>query len=141
MTTRRVQTRRKAFAERGVSLPADLAHLPEARDFVDRAAAEFGFDDERRAQIKLATNEAVANAIEHGSPPAGADVRLRAAEEDGALAIYVTDAGMFVPRTLRRGELPERGRGMAFMGIFMDEVDVRPGPDGTEVRLLKRLAP
>jgi anti-sigma regulatory factor (Ser/Thr protein kinase) len=35
--------------------------------------------------------------------------------------------------------MPERGRGLAFMDLLMDEVEVRPGSGGTEVRLLKRL--
>ena len=30
-------------------------------------------------------------------------------------------------------------RGLHFLGQMMDEVDVRPGSGGTEVRMLKRL--
>ena len=123
-----------------MSLSADLSHLRDARRFADSAAADFGFDAEARAQIKLAANEAVANAIEHGSPAGDGEIELRAVEEDGGLAIYVRDAGSFVPRMRGRGQLPERGRGLAFMDMLMDEVDVRPGARGTEVRLLKRPA-
>jgi anti-sigma regulatory factor (Ser/Thr protein kinase) len=66
-------------------------------------------------------------------------VGLTAVEEEGALALYVRDAGSFVPRMMHRGAMPERGRGLAFMDLLMDEVEVRPGKGGTEVRLVKRL--
>lgn len=127
------------FNERGLSLPADLSRLLDARRFAEEAAADFGFDDATRQQIKLAANEAVANAMEHGSPTSDHEVALQAVEEEGALAIYVRDAGSFVPRMMHRGAMPERGRGLAFMDLLMDEVEVRPGSGGTEVRLAKRL--
>ena len=126
------------FAERELSLPAQRSRLLEARRFAERAAADFGFDDSERAQIKLAANEAVTNAIEHGSPHPDGEIQLRAVAEDGGLAIYVRDAGVFIPRT-PHDELPERGRGFAFMDKLMDEVDVRPSADGTVIRLIRRL--
>lgn len=129
------------FEERDISLPADLSRLLEARRFIVRAAADFGFDGAVQAQIKLAANEAVANAMEHGSPAPESEIAVRAVEEEaGSLVIYVRDGGSFVPRTQHEGAMPERGRGLAFMDLLMDEVDVRPGEGGTEVRLVKRLA-
>ncbi len=129
----------RGFEERWISLPADLSRLLEARRFAEQAAADFGFDEAVQHQIKLAANEAVANAIEHGSARSGDEVVLRALEEDDALAVYVNDRGSFIPRMLHRGAMPERGRGLAFMDLLMDEVEVRPSSSGTEVRLLKRL--
>lgn len=126
------------FTERGLSLPAHLSRLLEARQFVEEAAADFGFDEAAQQQIKLAANEAVANAIEHGSRAPEDEVALRAVEEEGALAIYVRDGGTFVPRMMHRGAMPERGRGLAFMDLLMDEVEVSPGARGTEIRLVKR---
>jgi anti-sigma regulatory factor (Ser/Thr protein kinase) len=127
------------FNTRGLTLPADLSRLLEARRFAEDAAAAFGFDDAAQQQIKLAANEAVANAMEHGSPTTDHEVALQAVEEGGALTIYVRDGGSFVPRMMHRGAMPERGRGLAFMDLLMDEVEVRPGRGGTEVRLVKRL--
>ena len=127
------------FTERTLAIPADLSRLPEARQFAESMAGQFGFDSAVRQQIKLAINEAVANAVEHGSRSPEDAVELRAASEDGALAIYVRDTGTFVPRMSPRGSLPERGRGMAFMDMLMDDVRVFPGGDGTVVRLTKRL--
>lgn len=126
------------FDERDLSLTPDLSRLLEARRFAEESAAAFGFDEAVQQQIKLAVNEAVANAMEHGSRP-GSEIELRAVEEEGALALYVRDSGSFVPRMVGRGAMPERGRGLAFMDLLMDEVEVRPGTSGTEVRLARRL--
>ena len=133
-----MQVKTGRFTERRCSIPADLAELPRARHFADRAATDFGFGESERYSIKMATSEAVANAIEHGSSSSAETVDLRAVDEGGALTFYVTDAGTFVPR-VARGKTPERGRGLAFMGQLMDEVDVRPGREGTVVRYAKRL--
>ena len=121
------------------AIPADLARLKEARDFADRAAAEFGFDTDVRYQIKLAVCEAVTNAIQHGSASAEDPIRIFVAAESGTLVFEVLDTGRFVPRVTRQGAIPESGRGLEFMRLMMDEVDVRPGLDGTQVRLVKRL--
>ena len=129
------------FTEREFSIPADLARLGEAMQFAEEAAAEFGFDDGLRYQVKLATNEAVANAMEHGSPSTDSSVRVRALEEDGGLALYVHDSGSFSARTPPPGgQLPERGRGLEFMMLLMDEVEVLPSADGTVIRLVKHLS-
>ena len=34
--------------------------------------------------------------------------------------------------------MPDSGRGLEFMRLLMDEVDVRPGTDGTLLRFAKR---
>lgn len=127
-----------SFNERELSIPADVARIREVRDFADAAAEAFGFGAEDRYRIKLAATEAVANAVEHGASSAGDTIRLRAVDEDGALTFYVTDPGKFVPRVVPRGALPERGRGLAFIGQLMDEVDLSPGDEGTVIRFSKR---
>lgn len=120
-------------------IPADLVRLREARDFAERVATEFGFDPAGRYQLKLAMSEAVTNAIQHGSSSPEDQVRIRAAGEGDALAFYVQDTGRFVPRVQRRGDMPESGRGLDFMRRLMDEVDLRPGDEGTLLRFSKRL--
>jgi anti-sigma regulatory factor (Ser/Thr protein kinase) len=131
--------------EQGVSrihehrIPADLARLREARDFAERVATEFGFDPAGRYQLKLAMSEAVTNAIQHGSSSPQDQVQISAAGEGDVLAFYVQDTGRFVPRVQRRGDLPESGRGLDFMRRLMDEVDLRPGDEGTLLRFSKRI--
>jgi serine/threonine-protein kinase RsbW len=121
------------------SISADLGRLKEARDFAERAAAEFGLSEDACYEVKLALSEAVSNAIQHGSRSDDAPIRILVSGEAGALVIEVIDTGRFVPRVTRQGDMPESGRGLEFMRLMMDEVDLRPGSDGTRLRLVKRL--
>ena len=128
-----------AFQRREHSIRADLARLKEARDFAEAAALELGLPSEACYQIKLALSEAVTNAIQHGSRSQEDPVLIVVTEEPGALSFEVLDTGRFVPRVTRRGDMPESGRGMEFMRLMMDEVDVFPGDHGTRLRLVKHL--
>jgi anti-sigma regulatory factor (Ser/Thr protein kinase) len=128
-----------AFQPREHSISAELERLKEARDFGARMAAEFGLPVDAQHEVKLAISEAVTNAIQHGSSSPDAPIRICAAEEAGALVFEVIDTGRFVPRVTRHGDMPESGRGLEFMRLVMDEVDLRPGRDGTRLRLVKRL--
>jgi serine/threonine-protein kinase RsbW len=125
------------FSPREHSISADVARVKEARDFAERCAADFGLGEDDRYQVRLAISEAVTNAIQHGSSSSSDPIRISAAEEAGALVFEVTDTGRFRPR-VRRGVLPESGRGLEFMRLVMDEVDLRPGTDGTLLRISKR---
>ena len=128
------------FEPRIHSISADVGRVKEARDFADHAAADFGFDEETRYQVKLAMSEAVTNAIKHGSASSDDEIRILAIEESGALVFEVVDTGRFRPRVRRRGDLPESGRGLDFMRRLMDEVDLRPSAGGTLLRFVKRPA-
>jgi serine/threonine-protein kinase RsbW len=130
----------QSFRPREHSIQADLNRLKEARDFAVNAAAEFGFGAEALYDVKLAVSEAVTNAIQHGSRSPDDSVRIVATEESGSLVFEVLDTGTFVPRVVRRGDLPEGGRGLEFMRVLMDEVDLRPGRRGTRLRMAKRLS-
>jgi anti-sigma regulatory factor (Ser/Thr protein kinase) len=126
------------FAPRQHSISADIARLKEARDFAERAAAELGLAEDARYQVKLAMSEAVTNAIQHGSSSPQDPIRLAVTVESGALVFEVVDTGRFRPR-VRRGEMPESGRGLEFMRLLMDDVVLRPGLEGTLLRFTKRL--
>jgi serine/threonine-protein kinase RsbW len=127
------------FFPREHAISADVARLKEARDFAERAAAEFGLPEDDRYQVKLAISEAVTNAIQHGSSSPTDPIRILVAEESGALVFEVIDTGRFRP-AVRRGILPESGRGLEFMRLLMDEVDLRPSLNGTLLRFTKRRA-
>ena len=127
------------FNPRKHSIRADLGLIKEARDFAERAAADFGFDGSACYDVKLAMSEAVTNAIQHGSSSPSDPIRILVLAEGPALVFEVLDTGRFVPRVMRRGELSESGRGLEFMRLMMDEVDLQPGDDGTRLRLVKRL--
>ena len=129
------------FKPRKHSMQADLGHLKAARDFAERAAEDFGLDGPACYDVKLAMSEAVTNAIQHGSSSPEDPIRIFVLAEGPALVFEVIDTGRFVPRVSRRGgELSESGRGLEFMRVLMDEVDLRPGEDGTLMRFAKRRA-
>ncbi len=127
------------FHPREHLIPADLGLLKEARDFAERAALDFGMDGDACYDVKLAMSEAVTNAIQHGSTSPDDPIKIAVAAEGGALVFEVLDTGRFRPRVKRRGELSESGRGLEFMRVLMDEVDLRPGSSGTLMRFVKRV--
>jgi anti-sigma regulatory factor (Ser/Thr protein kinase) len=118
-------------------LPADASQLAVARRFAEEAAERFGLDESGRYQFKLAVSEAVANAIEHGCPYPDGTVGVELFEEADSLTIEITDCGVFTTNVDEQGTLPERGRGLAFMTVFVDELDILRGEDHTAVRLTK----
>jgi anti-sigma regulatory factor (Ser/Thr protein kinase) len=126
------------FQPREHSMPADLELLKEARDFAARAAEDFGMNDGACYAVKVAMSEAVTNAIQHGSSSPKDPIRIAIMAEGPSLVFEVLDTGRFIPRVMRRGELPESGRGLEFMRVLMDEVDLRPGKGGTLMRFIKR---
>jgi serine/threonine-protein kinase RsbW len=127
-----------SFKSREHAIRAEVGRLKEARDFAARVAAEFGFNEDACYQVKLAMSEAVTNAIQHGSSSSSDPIRIVAGAEGDALVFEVLDTGRFRPRVRRRGPMSESGRGLEFMRLVMDEVDLRPGAGGTRVRLVKR---
>jgi anti-sigma regulatory factor (Ser/Thr protein kinase) len=129
----------KGFEPQEHFLRADLRLVKGARDFAEQAAEAFGLDRGARYQVRLAMSEAVTNAIRHGSSSPEDPIRIWAAAEDGALVFEVLDTGSFRHRGVRRGDpLPDGGRGLEFLRILMDEVDVRAGSEGTLLRFAKR---
>jgi anti-sigma regulatory factor (Ser/Thr protein kinase) len=130
-----------ASIARALDLRAEPTELGTARRLAYSAAERFGLDDEERYTFTFAVNEAVSNAIEHGRSSPEGTIRMQIAVEDGALVFRVEDYGTFAPKAPTVDTIPERGRGLAFMAAFVDEVDVRRGEHGTLVRLAKRRSP
>ena len=128
------------FQPRKHSIQADLGLLKEARDFAARAAQDFGLGEGACYDVKVAMSEAVTNAIQHGSSSPDDPIRIAIMAEGSALVFEVLDTGSFRPRVMRRGELSESGRGLEFMRVLMDEVDLRTGKEGTLMRFIKRRA-
>ena len=131
----------ECFGRQELTIKADLGRLAEVRRFAERASRAFGFSPAVSYQIKLAMSEAVANAIEHGSTTPDDPIRLQVVHEGDALAFYVSDGGTFIePSMVYDHNLwDERGRGLGFIELLMDDVVINPSPEGTVIRFAKRL--
>jgi anti-sigma regulatory factor (Ser/Thr protein kinase) len=127
------------FAARELRLPARPSELTRAREYVDAAATAFGFDERDRFDFVFAANEAVTNAIRHGTPDAAGTISLRIAADGDRLLLDVWDRGPFVTPAANGEVMPDHGRGLGLMALLMDEFEVRAEPDGTTVRLAKLL--
>ena len=85
--------------------------------------------------LAIAINEAVANAIEHGSADASAIVGVSARRTDDGVEIEISDPG-----TAPVGVAdPDRGRGFTIMHALMDDVTFTPSLVGTTVRMHRAL--
>ena len=131
----------EGFGRQELTIKADLGRLAEVRRFADRASRAYGFSRDVSYQIQLAMSEAVANAIEHGSTTPDDAIRLQVVHEGDALAFYVSDRGTFIePSMVFDHDLwDERGRGLGFIELLMDDVAINPSPEGTVIRFAKRL--
>jgi serine phosphatase RsbU (regulator of sigma subunit)/anti-sigma regulatory factor (Ser/Thr protein kinase) len=117
-----------------VEVPAEAEQLATIRHLVRRwVAANNGTDDDCAA-FAIAVSEASANAIEHAYGPVDATVSVRAEIAGDTATVSVSDRGQW--RESRGGN---RGRGIAVMREFMDDVAIEPGDEGTTVQLRRRL--
>lgn len=120
----------------------------EVEAAADKLAAEAGLEEDERFHITMAVREAAVNAVLHGNeydPSKLIDVSL---ENTGdALVFTIADQGKGVdPDTLPDPLAPENllrgtGRGIFLIRSFMDEVNFRQLHPGTELTLVKKLAP
>jgi anti-sigma regulatory factor (Ser/Thr protein kinase) len=129
------------FGRQEMTITADLTRLAEVRRFADRACRVYGFPPDVCHQVKLAMSEAVANAIEHGSTTPNDPIRVQVVNEGDALAFYVSDGGTFIDPSMVYDHdlMDERGRGLGFIELLMDDVTINPSPEGTVIRFAKRL--
>jgi serine/threonine-protein kinase RsbW len=128
------------FADRELRLPAEPSELARMRDYVSRAASEFGLDDAGRRDFVFAANEAVTNAIRHGTPDAEGTILLRITGEGQLLTLAVSDRGPFLADVGDDDPLAESGRGFGFMAMLVDEIQLSTGRGHTTVSLHKRRA-
>jgi serine/threonine-protein kinase RsbW len=114
----------------------------------DRLATEAGLDEDQRFHIVMAVREAAINAVLHGNEYDAArqiDVSLENTGKD--LVFVISDQGHgFDPDHLPDPLAPENilrgtGRGIFLIRSLMDEVHFRQLHPGTELTLIKHLAP
>jgi hypothetical protein len=120
--------------------PIDDDDLHRLRAFVAERATVHGLDRQAAQNFVTAVNEVAANALQHGSPPAG----LWLWSEGADLVCEIGDAGLWRPAPDSLvGFVPpdsalQRGFGLWTVRLLVDLMELRAGWDGTFVRLRLR---
>ena len=120
-------------------LPASLESVGVARGILEGALTSAGWGLAAAGPVMLATGEALANAILHGSMPDG-EVCLGVDVSRERARVRVVDHGRpGASCPTGPAELPPigstRGRGLYIMRAIADVCDVRPEGGGTQVVL------
>ncbi len=125
-----------------------MESVGEVEAAAEKIATEAGLDEDQRFHVGMAVREATVNAVLHGNeydPSRMIDVTF---ENTGADFIFtVADEGRgFNPDNLPDPLAPENllrgtGRGIFLIRSLMDEVHFRQLHPGTELMLIKHLAP
>ena len=110
-----------------------------ARAIVRESAAALGLDSATTWELTLATTEAFANAVEHGSPCDPRGIQLRMELAGGCVYMEIADCGRFESTRTRKPE-GHGGRGIAIISALMDDLEVVPDRGTTRVRFEKRVA-
>jgi serine phosphatase RsbU (regulator of sigma subunit)/anti-sigma regulatory factor (Ser/Thr protein kinase) len=117
-----------------VEFPASPEALASMRALLRRWLRHVQSSDQEIAEIVTACGEAATNAIEHAGAGGGAPFEVSGQHEDHDVRITVRDYGAW--RSEREGD---QGRGLSLMRALMDTVEITPTPEGTTVRLGRRL--
>ena len=130
------------------TLNSTMESVGEVEAAADKLAGEAGLDEDERFHVTMAVREAAVNAVLHGNEYDPAKKMTATFENTGsALVFTISDQGKGLdPDTLPDPLAPENllrgtGRGIFLIRSFMDEVHFRQLHPGTELTLVKHLAP
>lgn len=117
-------------------------NLSVVREQVKEIVGHCSFLEKDLFELLLAVGEAVANAIEHGSPQRSENTIVVTVNCDSALMkINVVDQGNFIRRVqISDDNLDFRGRGIPLMLALMDKVVIDESETGTRVVLEKKVS-
>jgi serine/threonine-protein kinase RsbW len=130
------------------SLSSTMESVGEVEAAADKLAGDAGLDEDDRFHVTMAVREAAVNAVLHGNDydPAK-QIKVSVENTGAALVFIIADQGKGLdPDTLPDPLAPENllrgtGRGIFLIRSFMDEVHFRQLHPGTELTLIKYLAP
>ena len=124
-------------------MPAEPQAMAGVADAISEVLTQLEVPEEKRSEIALAVQEALANAVVHGcgnDPSKEVRCRLRS-DSAGRIVIIVTDPGPgFDPNALSDPKQQENlhedhGRGVYLIRQLMDKVQFENG--GNEIRMWK----
>jgi serine/threonine-protein kinase RsbW len=124
-------------------------NLLEVREFVLRAAREFGFSEEEASKIVLAVDEACTNVIKHAyqfAPDREIEIVIQPVKDRMQITV-IDDGKSFNPSIAKLPDLKQHlshyrrgGLGIYLMRTLMDKVEYKYAPGKkNEVRLTKYL--
>jgi len=126
-------------------MPADAEAIAKATDTISDALARLEVPEEKRLQVALAVQEALANAVVHGcenNPSKEVRCQLQC-DSQGGILVTVTDPGPgFNPLSLSDPRQPgklfaEHGRGVSLIRQLMDEVHIERADAGNQITMRK----
>jgi serine phosphatase RsbU (regulator of sigma subunit)/anti-sigma regulatory factor (Ser/Thr protein kinase) len=117
-----------------LALPAEPRMLVEARRALRQWLRDSGVAPHDESEILVACGEACANVVRHAYATAPGDMVLEARIVEGLLEVTVRDQGGWRTPVDRGG-----GWGLQLIHGLMDSVDVDRTPEGTVVRMRRRL--
>ncbi|MER7707264.1 ATP-binding protein [Kitasatospora sp. NPDC097605] len=112
---------------------ADRSNVGAIRRDTERALTELrlAFPEDLVETAKLLVSEVVTNAILHGSPEAGGELRIVwSALPGGMLKVLVTDQSRTMPHLETAGQCDEHGRGLDIVRRLATNSGWYPEPDG-----------
>jgi serine/threonine-protein kinase RsbW len=120
------------------SWPADSEQLAVIRRELTQWLAPLGLTEEETADVVLAVDEAVANAVRHAyGPNEDGAVELTLWTEPGTLSIEVVDHGSWRPPVPDPSR--ESGRGIPLMNTMSESVLIHYDQRGSRVLLRHRM--
>ena len=125
-----------------------MESVSEVEAAAEKLATEAGLDEDECFRVTMAVREAAVNAVLHGNDYDPSKQISASFENTGSDLIFkIADEGKGLdPATLPDPREPENllrgtGRGIFLIRSFMDEVHFRQLHPGTEMTLVKHLAP
>jgi PAS domain S-box-containing protein len=120
--------------ELDIQITADARELATTRQAIGTWLSSRGVADDETAEIVVAVNEAVSNAVAHAYRLNPGTIHVEARDEDQSVVFVIRDHGRWSHRATER-----EGRGLQMMRVLMDDVEIESGSEGTAVFLRRRL--
>jgi anti-sigma regulatory factor (Ser/Thr protein kinase) len=117
-----------------LQVPAEPRSLAPLRHTLRRWLRTIGASPDEGYEILVACGEACANAIQHPHAARRHFLTIDLATQGDDVEVVVRDTGSW--RTMSPGG---GGHGLSLIRQLMDSVDITTGPEGTEVRMRRRL--
>ena len=137
-----------AQLQRSITLPNDVAEVPQLAAFVDEVCEALGFDVSAAMQINLAIEEAVVNVMNYAYPEGTrGSINVVAQANDERLKFVISDSGTPFDPTVREEvdislameDRPIGGLGIHLVRQIMDSINYQRDGDKNVLTLRKKI--